>query len=92
MFEGCTDCGHDNHFNGQPVSAMYCLECEDGYASQYFRNGEQRCVRYDMYWDCSPQAAVTAPAPVSGQATTTVMARQALPQGPQDCDKCFMIG
>jgi len=90
MFEGCSECGFDNMFNGQANSAMYCLECDDGYHNVDWRMGEKRCVRHDMYWDCTPQAAINPPAATTAVATT-VMPRPAMPQGPDNCDMCFMV-
>ena len=84
LFEGCTDCGVNNKFDGAPMPPNSCLECDKDYFKVDWRNGETRCVRHDMYWDCNPQPAIDA--------TATTPARDALPQGPDNCDMCYMVG
>lgn len=98
MFEGCTSCGMTNMFDGKPYP-MSCHECAPGYNKEDWKDGGERCVRHDMYWDCSPQPAMPAP-PMpatsadmpTGAMPATMMGRPALPQGPPECEKCFMVG
>ena len=96
MFEGCTECGMTNMFDGKPFP-MSCFECAPGYEKRDWKDGGQRCVRHDMFWDCKPQPAMGAmpPATSAGMpASTTAMPayRPALPQGHPECEKCFMVG
>ena len=98
MFEGCTSCGMTNMFDGKP-HPMSCHECAPGYNKEDWKDGGERCVRHDMYWNCLPQPAMPAPpmpATTAGMPTgampATMMGRPALPQGPPECEKCFMVG
>ena len=92
MFEGCTECGHDNMLDSTAAPMMSCFDCKQGYERHMWKDGSERCVRHDMFWDCNPQPAVVAAATADANMAPAVMPRPALPQGPESCDRCFMIG
>jgi len=85
----------DMFLPNMPPPPMGCVECEPGYREVEVKNGERRCVRDNMFWDCMPQPAITAPAAAMTAAnavTAAVMGRPALPKGPDNCEQCFMFG
>lgn len=81
MFEGCNMCGMTNHFDGNPFP-MECFNCAAGYEREMWKDGGHRCVRHDMYYDCTKQDSSVA----------GTLYRPALPAGHPECDKCFAVG
>jgi len=88
MFAGCNECGHDNMLDSQAAPEISCFDCKPGFERLPWKDGAERCVRHDMFWDCNPQPEIIATA-TTGDG---IMPRPALPQGPENCGRCFMVG
>jgi hypothetical protein len=54
MFKGCMSCGMTNEFDGKPFP-MECFDCAPGYARLMWKDGGHRCVKHEMFYDCTKQ-------------------------------------
>jgi hypothetical protein len=79
QFELCTDgCRREDYFSAEKWGAdIICNECMPHSHHVMFRNNKV-CVHEDMFYDCTPQ--------------TNNKTNMTMPQGPEHCRKCFMMG